>query len=179
MIRVAETENGLVRGIEAADPRITAFKGIPFAAPPVGENRWRAPQPAENWDGIRDVSRFAPIAMQSIPGLGTDVYCREWHVVPEIPMDEDCLYLNIWTSAKDTSERQPVLVWYLPSSSCQTTRKVNIRSGSTMRLRRSAFSYSGCFSMTGSREEKTSSTVCTNSGSLAYLVFTCSMTLAR
>ena len=112
MIRVAETENGLVRGIEAADPRITAFKGIPFAAPPVGENRWRAPQPAENWDGIRDASRFAPIAMQSTPGLGTDVYCREWHVDPEIPMDEDCLYLNVWTSAKDTSERQPVLVWY-------------------------------------------------------------------
>ena len=112
MIRVAETENGLVRGIEAADPRITAFKGIPFAAPPVGENRWRAPQPAENWDGVRDASRFAPIAMQSTPGMGTDVYCREWHVDPEIPMDEDCLYLNVWTSAKDTSERQPVLVWY-------------------------------------------------------------------
>lgn len=46
MIRTVKTENGSVRGIEAADPRITAFKGIPFAAPPVGENRWRAPQPA-------------------------------------------------------------------------------------------------------------------------------------
>ena len=44
MLRVTETENGKVRGIEAADPRITAFKGIPFAAPPVGKNRWRAPQ---------------------------------------------------------------------------------------------------------------------------------------
>ncbi len=44
MIRIAKTENGLVRGLEGADPRITAFKGIPFAAPPVGENRWRAPQ---------------------------------------------------------------------------------------------------------------------------------------
>lgn len=112
MIRVAKTENGLVRGIEAADPRITAFKGIPFAAPPVGKNRWRAPQPVENWEGVRDASRFAPISMQSIPGIGTDVYCKEWHVDPDIAMDEDCLYLNVWTSAKDTSERQPVLVWY-------------------------------------------------------------------
>lgn len=60
MIRIAKTENGLVRGLEGADPRITAFKGIPFAAPPVGENRWRAPQPAENWEGIRDAYRFAP-----------------------------------------------------------------------------------------------------------------------
>ena len=67
MIRTAATQNGLVRGIEAADPRITAFKGIPFAAPPVGENRWRAPQPCENWEGIRDASRFAPISVQDTP----------------------------------------------------------------------------------------------------------------
>lgn len=112
MIREAKTENGWVRGIEAADPRITVFKGIPFAAPPIGENRWRAPQPAADWEGIRDASRFAPISMQSIPGLGTDVYCKEWHVDPEIPMDEDCLYLNVWTSAKTVDEKQPVLVWY-------------------------------------------------------------------
>ncbi len=112
MIRIAETENGKVRGIEAADPRITAFKGIPFAAPPVGKNRWRAPQPCENWEGIRDASRFAPIAVQDTPGLGDDVYCREWHVDPETPMSEDCLYLNIWTGAKSAEEKQPVLVWF-------------------------------------------------------------------
>lgn len=112
MIRVAKTENGMVRGIEAADPRITAFKGIPFAAPPVGENRWRAPQPAENWEGIRDASRFGPAAMQSTPGIGDDIYGKEWHVDPDIDMDEDCLYLNVWTGAKNTEERQPVLVWY-------------------------------------------------------------------
>ena len=112
MIRTAKTENGMVRGIEAADPRITAFKGIPFAAPPVGENRWRAPQPAADWEGVREAYRFAPISMQSIPGLGTDIYCREWHVDPQIDMDEDCLYLNVWTGAKDASEKRPVLVWF-------------------------------------------------------------------
>ncbi|MBR4144797.1 MAG: carboxylesterase family protein [Lachnospiraceae bacterium] len=112
MLRVAKTENGLVRGLPAADPRITSFKGIPFAAPPVGENRWRAPQPAADWEGIRDCYQFAPISVQDQPAVGTDIYCREWHVDPDIPMDEDCLYLNIWTPAKKTDEKLPVFIWY-------------------------------------------------------------------
>lgn len=112
MIRRAKTENGWVRGIEAADPRITAFKGVPFAAPPVGENRWRAPQPCKNWEGDLDCARFAPIGMQDTPGIGEGLYNREWHVDPEIPMSEDSLYLNIWTNAKSPDEKLPVLVWY-------------------------------------------------------------------
>ena len=112
MIRTAVTENGVVMGIEAADPRITAFKGIPFAEPPVGENRWRAPQPCQDWEGVLDASRFAPISVQDTPGVGDDIYCREWHVDSNIAMDEDCLYLNVWTSAKSTDEKQPVLVWF-------------------------------------------------------------------
>ena len=112
MLRIADTENGQVRGLPAADPRITSFKGIPFAAPPVGENRWRAPQPAKNWEGVRECFEFAPISVQDTPGIGDDVYCREWHVDPEIPMSEDCLYLNVWTNAKSADERKPVLVWF-------------------------------------------------------------------
>ncbi len=112
MIRTAMTENGMVRGIEAADPRITSFKGVPFAAPPVGENRWRAPQPCANWEGTRDAFRFAPISVQDTPGLGDNIYDREWHVDSEVAMNEDCLYLNIWTGAKKPEEKQPVLVWY-------------------------------------------------------------------
>ncbi|NLL01102.1 MAG: carboxylesterase family protein [Clostridiales bacterium] len=112
MIRIVKTENGTVKGIEAADPRITAFKGIPFAAPPVKENRWRAPQPCPDWEGTLEAYRFKPIGMQDTPGLGTDIYCREWHVDPDIEMSEDCLYLNVWTSAKSADEKQPVMVWY-------------------------------------------------------------------
>ncbi len=113
MIKTAKTENGVVRGIPAADPRIISFKGIPFAAPPVGENRWRAPQPAGNWEGIRDCLGFAPIPMQSIPGLNQDnIYTREWNVDPQIPMSEDCLYLNVWTPAESTQDKLPVYVWY-------------------------------------------------------------------
>ena len=111
MIRETTTENGAVRGIPAADPRITAFKGIPFAAPPVKENRWRAPVPAENWEGVLDCARFGKAAMQPVPGLSDNVYTREWHVDPEIPMGEDCLQLNIWTPARTVKDRLPVFVF--------------------------------------------------------------------
>ncbi|MGB4046010.1 MAG: carboxylesterase family protein, partial [Halanaerobiales bacterium] len=60
MLRVVEVENGVVQGLPAADPRITSFKGIPFAAAPVGENRWRTPQPAEDWEGVLEAFQFAP-----------------------------------------------------------------------------------------------------------------------
>ena len=112
MLRKATTENGILRGICGSDPRITAFKGVPFAAPPVGENRWRAPQPAQSWEGERTAYEFGPISMQDTPGIGDGIYNREWHVDPEIPMSEDCLYLNVWTGAKSTGEHQPVLLWY-------------------------------------------------------------------
>lgn len=111
MIRVAETKYGTVEGLPAADPRVTSFKGIPFAAPPIGENRWRAPQPLKPWEGVLKAYEFAPISIQDTPGLGTDIYCREWHVDPEISMSEDCLYLNVWTNAKSVEDKLPVLVW--------------------------------------------------------------------
>ncbi len=112
MIRQTVTENGAVRGLPGTDPRVTSFKGIPFAAPPVGANRWRAPQKAADWDGVLDAFTYGPISVQDTPGLGDDLYCREWHVDPEIPMGEDCLYLNVWTGAKKTDDRLPVLVWF-------------------------------------------------------------------
>lgn len=112
MRRIAMTEAGMVRGIPAADPRITSFKGIPYAAPPTGRLRWRAPQPPVPWEGIRDCIEFGPIAMQDTPGLDPDdIYTKEWHVDPEVPMQEDCLQLNIWTPMKTGEERLPVMVW--------------------------------------------------------------------
>jgi para-nitrobenzyl esterase len=113
MFRQVTVENGTVRGLPAADPRITAFKGIPFAAPPVGDLRWKAPQPAASWDGVLEAFEFAPISMQAKPGLNpNDIYSREWNVDPEIAMSEDCLYLNVWTPAKSSGEKLPVFVWY-------------------------------------------------------------------
>lgn len=112
MLKLVKTKNGLVRGLPGNNTRISVFKGIPFAAPPVGENRWKAPQPCKDWDGIYDAYKFAPISVQDQPGVGTDIYCREWHVDPDIEISEDCLYLNVWTPAKSEDDKLPVLVWF-------------------------------------------------------------------
>lgn len=112
MIKTTKCEYGQVRGIAAADPRIISYKGLPYAQPPVGDLRWRAPQKHEKWDGIRDCFTFGAIPCQSKPQPGiTNIYDLEWNVDKEIPMDEDCLTLNIWTPAKDTTERLPVYFW--------------------------------------------------------------------
>ena len=73
MLRETSTKFGKTKGLPGNDPRITVYKGVPFAAPPVGENRWRAPQPAANWEGVKECYRFAPISVQDTPGLGTDI----------------------------------------------------------------------------------------------------------
>ena len=112
MLKIVKTENGLVQGLSGNNARISVFKGIPFAAPPVGENRWKAPQPCADWEGTLIAQDFAPISVQDTPGLGTDIYCKEWHVDPDIAIDEDCLYLNVWTPAKTAEENLPVLVWF-------------------------------------------------------------------
>ncbi len=113
MLRRVMVENGLVEGFPAADPRITSFKGIPFAAAPVGENRWKAPQSAKNWDGILYAYQFSPISMQHIPGEDPEnIYSREWNVDTSIAMNEDSLHLNIWTPARKADEKLPVFVWY-------------------------------------------------------------------
>ena len=112
MIKTAKIRNGYVRGSAAADPRIISFKGIPYAQSPTGENRWRAPRPCEDWNGVRECIEFSPICMQSIPGLDKEnIYTKEWNVDSEIPMSEDSLYLNVWTPAHTPDDRLPVFIW--------------------------------------------------------------------
>ena len=112
MLRKVTVKQGVVQGIAAADPRITAFKGIPYAKPPVGDLRFHAPVPADKWDGVLNAYDFSPIAVQPAPYYNPDdLYCREWSVDPDQPMSEDCLYLNVWTPAKKADEKLPVYVW--------------------------------------------------------------------
>ncbi len=112
MLRDTSTRYGKLRGLPGNDPRITVYKGIPFAKPPVGDLRWRRPMPLDEGHGDLDAYVFAPISIQDVPGLDDNVYTKEWHVDPDISMDEDCLYLNIWTPAKSCDEKLPVLVWF-------------------------------------------------------------------
>lgn len=98
-----QTSCGLVEGtMESSGVR--SFKGLPFARPPVGELRWKAPQPPARWDGVRKADRFGPRAMQR-PIFG-DMEFRS------SGMSEDCLYLNVWTPARSGGERLPVLVYF-------------------------------------------------------------------
>ena len=88
---------GAIRGaVSALDAGVVAFKGIPYAAPPAGELRWRPPQPVVAWEGVRDASGSGPICIQN---GGRDV-----------SQDEDCLFLNVW-APRETSAPRPVLFW--------------------------------------------------------------------
>ena len=89
---------------------VRAFKGIPFGAPPVGELRWKEPQPVAKWDGVRKAEQFGNVCVQ--PSQPNRMPNNVTVDLPDSPkMSEDCLYLNVWTSANRASDRRPVMVW--------------------------------------------------------------------
>ncbi|MDR1729012.1 MAG: carboxylesterase family protein [Acidobacteriota bacterium] len=103
------TAAGAVSGTTTRDGAVKVFMGVPFAAPPLGELRWRAPRPAEPWTGVRACVAPPPSAMQAAPA---PFHCwSEEFLVPAEPISEDCLYLNIWTPARRADEKLPVFVW--------------------------------------------------------------------
>ena len=97
-----KTQAGDVQGVE--ENNIFSFKGIPYASPPVGMLRWREPQPAQPWQGVRKADRYGNACIQ-VPGLSAA------QGLDPGPISEDCLYLNVWTPKPDPSAKLPVMVW--------------------------------------------------------------------
>ena len=99
-------ESGVLAGVCSTDQTVCCFKGVPYAQPPVGRLRWQPPQPPERWGGVRPAHTFGPRSIQ--PN-------RPDHAVgyfgPEAE-SEDCLYLNVWTAAREPGEQRPVMVWF-------------------------------------------------------------------
>jgi para-nitrobenzyl esterase len=104
------TQQGAIQGAPGKVKGVTVFKNIPFAAPPVGDLRWRQPQPPAAWQGVRDGTKYGNVCMQNPaptrfpPNAATDT-------ANFTGMSEDCLNLNIWTPAKRAGENLPVMVW--------------------------------------------------------------------
>lgn len=97
-------ENGVIEGNYDTKSGVQTYFGVPFAKPPVGNLRWKAPQPLENWVGVKETKQFGPRPMQK--NVFGDMASRSNGV------SEDCLYLNVWTSAKRTTKDLPILVYF-------------------------------------------------------------------
>jgi para-nitrobenzyl esterase len=97
-----KTQSGMVQG--TLEDGVAVYKGIPFAAPPLGDLRWRAPQAPAAWTGIRNTDNFAPACVQ-VPIVNKELGMES------VATNEDCLYLNVWTPAKSANEKLAVMVW--------------------------------------------------------------------
>ena len=123
-VHVAE---GQLAGTPSGDGSVVAFKGVPFAAPPVGALRWRAPQPAVPWQGVRQADTFSASCVQNI----VDVR-KPWtyEFMAHGATSEDCLYLNVWTPAKTATERRPVYVYIHGGANTEGAGSVPVYDGS-------------------------------------------------
>ncbi len=102
---------GQIEGLWARNAEVKAYLGVPFAAPPVGDLRWRAPQPVLPWQGVRKATQLPPACMQGSRAQGS--ISLEAYGYKDMPVSEDCLYLNLWAPTEvQAGEKLPVLVWF-------------------------------------------------------------------
>jgi para-nitrobenzyl esterase len=105
-----QLDSGLISGIAGSSAGVEVYKGIPYAAAPVGNLRWRAPGPVAHWDGVRKAEEFGAMCMR--PAFRGAAGAAAPATPPK--MSEDCLFLNVWTAAPSSSDRRPVMVWIHP-----------------------------------------------------------------
>lgn len=108
-LRVIQLASGDVSGYRSDDGQILTLKGIPYAEPPVGDLRWKAPKSVVPWTGVMACTTFSASPIQSAPTPFL-MYTEEY-LIPKEPISEDCLYLNVWSGAKSADDELPVLVW--------------------------------------------------------------------
>jgi len=119
---------GTLRGV--MDDGVRAFLGIPYAAPPVGERRWRAPIPASAWQGVRDASQYGASCMQTLAPAGRGPWTHEYVVQDQV--SEDCLFLNVWTPAVEGESPYPVMLWIHGGAFVEGSASVPIYNGAAL-----------------------------------------------
>jgi para-nitrobenzyl esterase len=119
-------QGGLVSGAPGTRPGITAFKGIPFAAPPVGAGRWRAPQPVVPWQGVRKADAFGPSCIQTIV---QEKKPWTYEFMTHGDVSEDCLFVNVWTPARSAGEKRPVFVYIYGGANVEGSGMVPVYDG--------------------------------------------------
>ena len=111
---IVSTNNGKVQGVLVDNGMTTVFRGIPYAAPPVGDLRWKKPQPVANWDTVRICDTFSSAAIQASHSDPEEFYTKEFYWEGDPEFSEDCLYLNVWTpteAASHPEKKLPVAMW--------------------------------------------------------------------
>ena len=123
------TASGAVSGAPGRNAAITVFKGIPFAAAPVGPLRWRAPMPPGAWQGVRAAVAFSPSCIQTIV---TEKKPWTYEFMAHGEVSEDCLYLNVWTAAKSATEKRPVYVYVHGGGNTEGSGSVAVYDGESL-----------------------------------------------
>ena len=120
---VLTIEGGQVQGVQTETPGVTVYRGIPFAAPPVGDLRWKEPQPVVPWEGVKTADTWGHPAWQTSHTPGG--YTPEFFFDGDPEFSEDCLYLNIWTpAAGKPGAKLPVTLWI---QGCRTEISLDLK----------------------------------------------------
>jgi para-nitrobenzyl esterase len=107
---VVRIDGGEIVGLTGADGAVARYLGVPYAAAPIGGLRWQPPQPVPPWQGMLETTHFAAACLQPLPAPGS-FYQKEFFLTSE-RQSEDCLYLNLYTPARENTDRLPVMVWF-------------------------------------------------------------------